>query len=178
MKKKITPKQQRFVDEYLIDLNATAAARRAGYSEKTAEQQGPRLLGNVGVATAIRGAKENRAKRTQISQDEVVAELAKLGFSNMLDYLSLQENGTAILDWSALTRDQAAAIQEVIVDTYTEREGDKLIPVKRIKFKLSDKRSSLVDIGRHLGMFDDKLTIGGNVTVEVVRFSDDDPPSR
>ena len=68
----LTPKQKRFVGEYLIDLNATQAAIRAGYSEKTAEVQGPRLLGNIRVQAAIAEAIEQREKRTQITQDYVL----------------------------------------------------------------------------------------------------------
>jgi phage terminase small subunit len=77
-KNRLTPKQARFVDEYLVDLNATAAARRAGYSEKTAEVQGPRLLGNVRVAAAIQAALQTRSKRTEVTQDYVVANLREV----------------------------------------------------------------------------------------------------
>ena len=65
----ITPKQQRFADEYLIDLNATQAAIRAGYSERSAEQQGNRLLGNDKVAAYIAEAQADRSERTDITQD-------------------------------------------------------------------------------------------------------------
>ena len=68
----MTPRQQRFVDEYLLDLNATQAAIRAGYSARTAEQQGPRLLGNVEIATAVRAAQQSRSDRVQITQDDVL----------------------------------------------------------------------------------------------------------
>ena len=73
----LTPKQARFVEEYLVDLNATQAAIRAGYSAKTAEVQGSRLLGNVKVAAAIREAQEARSERTGITQDEVIQGLKK-----------------------------------------------------------------------------------------------------
>jgi len=72
---KMTPKQARFVDEYQIDLNATQAAIRAGYSAKTAEQQGPRLLGNVGVAAALHAAQIEVSLRTEVTVDDVVAGL-------------------------------------------------------------------------------------------------------
>jgi phage terminase small subunit len=68
----MTPKQQRFVNEYLIDLSATQAAIRAGYSEKTAHSQGPRLLENVEVKAAIEKALAEREKRTEITQDWVL----------------------------------------------------------------------------------------------------------
>ncbi len=68
-------KQRRFVEEYQIDINATQAAIRAGYSAKTAEQQGPRLLGNVGVAAAIQAAQTEISKRTEVTVDDVVTGL-------------------------------------------------------------------------------------------------------
>jgi hypothetical protein len=68
----LTPKQRRFVDEYLIDLNATQAAIRAGYSSRTANEQGPRLLVSVGIARAIQAAQLARSKRLQLTQDDVV----------------------------------------------------------------------------------------------------------
>ena len=71
----LTPKQRRFVDEYQVDLNATQAAIRAGYSAKTAHVQGPRLLGNVGVASAIQAAQIEVSKRTEVTVDDVVAGL-------------------------------------------------------------------------------------------------------
>jgi len=74
----LSPKQQRFVAEYLVDLNATQAAIRAGYSARTAEQQGPRLLGNVEVGEAIRAAQAERAKRVEVDQDYVVTTLTEV----------------------------------------------------------------------------------------------------
>ena len=68
----MTPRQRRFVEEFLIDLNATQAAIRAGYSARTAEQQGPRLLGNVEIAAAVQAAQRARSARVQVTQDAVV----------------------------------------------------------------------------------------------------------
>jgi phage terminase small subunit len=74
----MTPKQQRFVDEYLIDLNATQAAIRAGYSAATAGQQGERLLKNVEIADAVQAAMDKRAQRTEITADYVLSNLAQI----------------------------------------------------------------------------------------------------
>lgn len=149
----MTPKQARFVEEYLIDLNATQACIRAGYSAKTADKIGPELLGKTSVAEAIQKAKERRSERTGITQDMVLNELAKLGFSNMQDYMKVGENGDPFLDFSNLSRDQAAALTEVTVEDYVDGRGEDARDVKRVKFKLADKRAALVDIGKHLGMF-------------------------
>lgn len=156
---KLTAKQQRFIDEYLIDLNATQAAIRARYSEKTAYSKGQYLTKQL--AEQIAQAQAERSKRTEITQDAVLRELAKIGFSNMLDYVSVTAGGDLVPDFSAITRDQAAAIGEVTIEEYTEGRGDDAERVKRTKFKLSDKRAALVDMGRHLGMFKDKLELTG-----------------
>ncbi len=155
----ITPKQAAFVQEYLVDLNATQAAIRAGYSAKTAEQAGSRALRIVQVADAITAAKAEREKRTEITQDRVLRELALIGFANMQDYMHPGADGAPRLDFSALTRAQAAALVEVTVDEYVVGTGDEAAPVRRVKFKLADKRAALVDIGRHLGMFVDRIAL-------------------
>ena len=153
----LTPKQQRFVEEYLIDLNATQAAIRSGYSEKTARKIGSENLTKLDIQEAIQEAQNKLSERTEITQDMILHELAKIGFSNMLDYVSITNGGDLVTDFSALTKDQAAAISEVTIETYTEGRGEDAEEVKRVKFKLSDKRAALVDMGRHLGMFKDKI---------------------
>lgn len=82
----LTAKQERFVQEYLVDLNATQAAIRAGYSSKTAYSMGQRLLKNVEVQAAIQKALKDRQARTEITQDTVVEELAKIGLADAHDY--------------------------------------------------------------------------------------------
>ncbi|MBF7694036.1 terminase small subunit [Acinetobacter pollinis] len=164
----LTPKQQRFVDEYLIDLNATQAAIRAGYSEKTAKDIGCENLAKPNIKEAIEKAQNKRIARTEITQDMVLQELAKIGFSNMLDYMSITNGGDLVHDFSALTRDQAAAISEVVVEEYAEGRDEDKREVKKLKFKLADKKSALVEIGRHLGMFKDKVEHSGGITVSSV----------
>lgn len=153
---KITPKQQRFVEEYLEDLNGTQAAIRAGYSKKSAGRFAQELLLKTHIQEAVSQAKAKRSERTGITQDNVLKELAKIGFSNMLDYVTVTEGGDIVTDFSTLTRHQAAAISEVTVETYMEGKGDAAEEVKRVRFKLGDKRAALVDMGRHLGMFPNK----------------------
>lgn len=153
-------KQQRFVDEYLIDRNGAQAYIRAGYkakNEEVAAVMASRLLRNDKVKKAIEAGEAELAERTKITQDMVMNELAKIGFSNMLDYVTPTDGGDLLPDFSAVTRDQAAAISELTVEEYVEGRGDDARNVKRTKFKLSDKRAALVDMGKHLGMFKDHL---------------------
>ena len=85
----LTDKQQRFCEEYLVDLNATQAALRAGYCASSVNKSGPRLLVNVGIQNEIQRLKAQRSERTQIQADAVVTELAKVAFSNIQDYLTV-----------------------------------------------------------------------------------------
>ena len=150
-----------------MDLNATQAAIRSGYSARTAEAQGSRLLRIVKVAAAVQRGMDKRATRLEITADRVLQELGKLAFSNMLDYLSIGSDGSAVVDLTGLDRDKAAAIQEVIVEEYTERSGfdedgkPTSERVKRVRFKLTDKGANLERLGRHLKLFTDKQELTG-----------------
>lgn len=157
----MTTKQQRFVEEYLIDLNATQAAIRAGHSKRRASEIGYQLLQKTTVQQAIELAKKERSERTQITVDRVLEELAKIGFANMQDYMKVGQNGDPYVDLSKVTRDQAAAISEVTVEDFMDGRGEDAREVRRVRFKLSDKRAALVDIGKHLGMFVDRREISG-----------------
>lgn len=145
---KLNPKQQRFVAEYLVDLNATQAAIRAGYSAKTAQVQGSRLLTNAMVAVAVEKAMEARGSRTSVTADKVIKELARIGFSDMRRLMEWGPDGVRLLSSEELTEDDALCVAEV-TETTTKDGGS-------IKLKVHDKRAALVDLGRHLGLFVDK----------------------
>ncbi len=163
----MSERQRRFVQEYLVDLNATQAAIRSGYSARTAEAQASRLLRNVKVAKAIQQGMDKRANRLEITADKVLQEIAKLAFSNMLDYISVGSDGSSVVDLSGLDRDRAAAIQEVIVEEYMERSGfdedgkPTSERVKRVRFKLTDKGANLERLGKHLKLFTEKQEVTG-----------------
>ena len=99
---KLTPKQERFVQEYLIDLNATKAAIRAGYSAKTARELGHRQLTKVDISRAIEEAQAKRAEHAELTADAVIDELRKIAFANMADYMKSTPHGDPYLDFSAL----------------------------------------------------------------------------
>lgn len=152
----LTDRQAMFVREYLVDLNGSQAAIRAGYSPRTANRQASRLLSNADIAEAIAEAKKERADRVEITAQMVLRELGKIAFANMQDFMRVGENGDPFVDLSNLTRDQAAALGEFTVEDFTDGRGEDARDVRRVKIKLNDKRAALVDIGRHLGMFTDK----------------------
>ncbi|WSH67087.1 terminase small subunit [Rhizobium ruizarguesonis] len=147
----LSAKQKRFVAEYLIDLNATQAAIRAGYSPKTATVQASRLLTNAKVQEELSEQQSKVAERLEITKERIVDELAKIGFSNMLDYMRAGPDGDPYLDFSGLTRDQAAALSEVTVEDFKDGRGEDARDVRRVKFKLHDKKGALVDLAKMLG---------------------------
>jgi len=170
-KKKLTAKQEKFVQEYLLDLNATQAAIRAGYSEKTAGSIGKENLQKPQIAEAIQKRRGKLAEKTEVTQERIVAELAKIGFSNLEDYLDVGENGLAQVNLKNVTRDQFAALSEVNVES--TKVGDSPVTVTKTKIKLSDKRNALVDLGKHLGMFkehkDDTPQLNVSMTLDQLK---------
>lgn len=152
----LSPRQQRFCQEYLVDLNGTRAVVRAGYSSKGASLQAVRLLAIASVSLEIAKLRAAQEKRLEITADRVLKEWGKIAFANLGDYITVLEDGTAIVDLSAMTPDQAAALGEVTVDEYSEGPKQKPRQVKKIKIKLGDKKGALDSIAKHLGMFTNK----------------------
>ena len=144
---KLTPKQARFVEEYLIDLNATQAAIRAGYSVETAKEIGSQNFTKLHVRTAIEKAMAERSKRTGVTQDRIVLELARIAFVNATDVIA--DDATVMEN---ATRDDTAAIQSVKVKVIPTQNGDG---VER-EIKLGDKLKALELLGKHIGMWNDK----------------------
>lgn len=159
---KLTEKQQRFVDEYLIDLNATQAAIRAGYSAKTADVQGSRMLGNVKVQQAIAEAMAKRSKRTGVNQDRVVLELAKIAFVKMTDIVDSEGRIR-----SNATDDDLSCIESI---KYKESDNEYGGSVER-EVKISSKLKALELLGKHLGMWNDKLDV--NIASPIVITGED-----
>jgi phage terminase small subunit len=151
----LTRKQQLFVNEYLIDLNATQAAIRAGYSEKTAVVIASENLTKPYIAAAIQEAMDKRANRTQITADNVLNELAKLGFGNIKN---LYTDTGQLIPIHELPPEISATITEVTERVITS-EGESTVLER--KYKVSDKRAALVDLGKHLKLFTDKTELTG-----------------
>ena len=166
MRSDLGKRQAKFVKEYLVDLNAAAAAIRAGYSARTAKEIGYENLTKPHIAAEIARQQAERSQRLEVDADRVVQELAKVAFSNMADYMSVGVHGDPVLDWSVLTRNQAAALREVTVETYTDGHGEEALGVKRVKFRLADKIAALDKLARHLGVYNDTLELKGRVTLE------------
>lgn len=151
-------KQACFVEEYLKDLNATQAAIRAGYSAPTAHVSGPRLLSNVRVAAAIQAAQAARSARTEITADRVLQELARIGFADVRNLFTWDEERSVFIPSRDLSDDQAAAVSGIEAETtsYTTEDGVTETKVK-LKLRTYDKVAALEKIGKHLGMFIDRV---------------------
>ncbi|MDE6838733.1 MAG: terminase small subunit [Acutalibacter sp.] len=137
-KQKLTEKQKRFVQEYLVDLNATAAAQRAGYKDPNIGRQ---LITKNNVSAAIQEAIDKRRNRVEITQDRVLQELAAIAFAKGTDYASIISGVVMTNDTQELTQDQKAAI----VAIKQTKEG--------VEVKLGNKLKALELLGKHLGVF-------------------------
>ena len=144
----MTKKQKLFCDEYLIDLNATQAAIRAGYSTETAGAIGNENLKKPEIRAHIDRAMAERSKRTGVNADRVIQELAKIAFVNAPDVIDPE---TATIREDALAED-TAAIQSVKVKTFGEDGLEREI-------KMADKLKALELLGKHLGMFKEKVEV-------------------
>lgn len=147
----MTKKQKRFVEEYLIDLNATQAAIRAGYKAESARQLANENLTKPYISAAIDRAMAERSKRTGINQDRVIQELARIAFVKITDVID--ENGEIRRDANVddLATVEAVKIKEVENQWGTGRERE---------VRLASKLKALELLGKHLGMFKDKLDVG------------------
>lgn len=168
----LNPKQSRFIQEYLIDLNATQAAIRAGYSKKTAGQMGFDLLKKPEIQSAIQKRRNDLAKKAEVTQERIIAEYAKLAFSNAIDYVRVNSEGLPVIDFGDTTQSQFAAIAEVQTETVVEGRDQDTQIVRKTKFKLHDKKGALDSLARHLGMFIDKSEVNLNVQGDLLGLSE------
>lgn len=156
-KPKLTPKQRLFIREYLIDLNATQAAIRAGYSKKTAYSIGQQNLKKVEIAAAIEQAFIERCKRTDITANRVLQEIARISF---LDIRKMYNADGSFKPIHELDDDTAAAVSGIEVEQVWEGRGEDREQVGTIhKVKLSDKRGALEMLARHVKVCNNSLAI-------------------
>lgn len=172
----LTDKQKRFCEEYFIDLNATQAAIRAGYSPKTAEQTASRLLRNVKVQEYIAKRQKELSRSTEITQERVIKELALIAFSNNADYAHVVEKKMQVEADGALVdvldKDgnpvMYRTVEPVLTEELTEEQKRALAVIKKgrdgLEVKSCDKVKALELLGKHLGIFTDKIEANVNDT--------------
>mgnify|MGYP003659941065 CR=1 FL=1 len=162
----LTPKQERFCHEYLIDLNATQAAVRALYSVDSASEQGSRLLGKLKVQELIYKLNQVRIEETKINANFVLTQLHAIANSNVKDMFD--ESGMClpikqIPDCIAKTIQSFDVEERVVEDPET---GEVRAMTKTIKVKLWSKDKSLENLGKHLKLFTDKMEVSASMTLE------------
>lgn len=155
----MTKKQKRFVEEYLIDLNATQAAIRAGYSHDTAGSIGQENLTKPEIARAVSIAMAERSKRTGVNADRVVTELARIAFVNPRNVIDDRDASIR----SDASEDDLAAVQSVKVKIMDTDKGSS----EEREVKLNDKIRALELLGKHLGMWDERLNVDMDGEIKV-----------
>ena len=150
----LDPKRRRFVEQFRISLNATEAAVKAGYSRKTARQQGSRLLTFVDIQEALVEVQAEDSEPCQIEADRIIGELATLAFINMDDYIRIGQGGEPFVDLSATTRAQKAGLLHFKHREYKEGRGEDARDVCDLEIRLNPaKFNALIKLGEHVGLF-------------------------
>ena len=186
---KLTPKQMRFCDEYLADanMNATQAAIRAGYAQKRASEQAYQLLQKTTVQEYIQRRMADRVERTEITQDRVLKELAIIAFSNAADYAKVVERDAVIMkedgeEITLLDEDgnpvKVQTVEYTLTDNLTDDQKKAIAQIRKgrdgIEVRLYDKLQALVQIGKHIGMFKDKVEVSGEVNNPMAGLTTED----
>ena len=148
---KLTDKQERFCKEYVIDLNGTKAAIRAGYSEKSAKEEASRLLTNANIEARVKELQSGIGERLEITADMVVKELWALGVYNVKDFV---KDDNTIAQLANLERDTVKPVTGIKVTEKTVHFDGGEETTVTTELKLADKRAALVDVGRHIGLFE------------------------
>lgn len=159
-KRGLTPKQDRFVREYLVDLNATQAAIRAGYSPDTAAEQGYQLVHNTSVSAEISKRQEKINKRLDVSAERVIEELSRLAFSNIADFVEFGEFGIRIKDTATLNEDDQRCIAAVSES------------VQGRKFTMHDKKGALDSLAKYFNLFE-RHQQSGSGQINIYPYSED-----
>lgn len=168
---KLTAKQQRFCDEYLIDLNATQAAIRAGYSPKGMNKRVSRMMANEGIQAYIKEHQKELEERTEITQDSVLHELALIAFAKASDYARVVEkdamvevdgNMVPVLDEDG-NQVKYRTVEPILTDELTEDQKKAIAVIKKgrdgFEIKPYSKIQALELLGKHLGMFTEKVEV-------------------
>lgn len=161
----LTGKRARFVDEYLIDLNGTQAAIRAGYSEKTANEQASRLLTNVSVQAQLQKRMTDREKRTEINADYVLKRLVEIDQLDVLDILQDDMSFKPLSEWPKGWRQYLVGFD--IAEMFEGSGDDRSMVGLMKKIKWPDKVKNLELLGKHVNVnaFRDQVSVDVNVSL-------------
>lgn len=170
--KKLSAKQERFVQEYIIDLNGAAAARRAGYSARTAHEKAAQLLAIVSVQEAVAAAQARVAAKLELDAQTVLAELLLIAKSDIGQILDFSGTDPHLRPASEIPEKARRAISSVKVRRVLEGKGDEAREVELTEFKLWDKNTALDKLARHLKLLTDSLEVrgagGGPLVLQII----------
>lgn len=159
----LEPKQERFCQEYIADQNGTQAAIRAGYSKRSARSIAAENLTKPDILKRIEELQEDLRKKAGLTAEAVVQELRDLCEWNIQDFLN---DDNSIVDLKTLPRRITKPVVGIKAKTETRTTGETVIVERTVELKFADKRASLVDLGRHLGIFkEDNLQKGIKIKV-------------
>ena len=173
----LNPKQARFVQEYLIDLNATQAAIRAGYSKKTAEQLGHQLLQKTSVSEAVVKAQARLSDKNGDLVQKIVDELKIIAFSDIANHTRIDPDTGAICakGFDEMPPGASRALQSIDENRAIKEDadGNKVTVYDKVNFRMWDKLKAIDLLGKHLGMFKERIEHSGSVdsklTIEIVK---------
>lgn len=147
----LTDKQFRFCQEYMIDLNASGAASRAGYSQKTAKDIGCENLAKPNIQKYISELKAKTSEKLEVTHDMLTREWFKIAFSSIAH---LHKTWIDRKDFEDLTDDQKECIESIDTKIVKEKRGEEIYDVEYVKIKLYDKSKALVELGKHSGYYE------------------------
>lgn len=153
-KNNLTEKQKRFCELYMVDLNATQAAIGAGYSKKTARDIGCENLAKPNIADYLQELRLKQQKRTEITADRVLEEIANIAFTNLEDFMSVDDDQCAIINPDDRPEKSKSALKKVKVTRLIVGSGDNEKEVEKVELETHDKIAALDKLCRHLGIYE------------------------
>lgn len=162
--KGLTARQERFCQEYIIDLNATQAAIRAGYSKDSANVEGTRLLANASVAARLREVIQPELKKLEITKEKVLKELYRLAFAKLTDVAKWNESGVRFKSSDEIDEDAAATVKEVV--EHVNQNGGSFI------IKQHDKNKALEILAKYFGISTEKHDHSGEVIINIRKYTE------
>lgn len=148
----LTKKQTLFVAEYLVDLNATGAAERAGYRNARTSDVGFKNLRNPRIRAAIAKAQTPHLARLGIDAERLVTELVRIATANLLDYMAVGTDGALAVDFGRLDRDRGAVLSELTFEEFPHARDPERRGIRKIRFRLHDKIAAIRELAKLLGL--------------------------
>lgn len=165
--KPVDARRQAFIDHYLATNNVTKAAILAGYSKKTAASQGSRLLKDAKIAAVVDARRATLRETLVVNAETVKAEVAKLAFASVGNFIKVGADGAPYVDFSAATKEHMAGLQAVTIEEFKDGRSDKR-EVRRVKVTLGDKSRNLENLMKHFGMLKDVVDVNHKHEVTVM----------